>query len=285
MILDKNKIEAPTLKNYLSVTVYLQDLYTYRKNENSGFSYESWSSELGFKSRSFLKMIIDGQRTITVSSMEAICKSMSFSKAEAAYFSLLVHYGQARDQDEKAFYLDKIFEHQGQSREMIEVRHYNEFLSSKDLPKLLVLLSFKDIRKTAEGLSSFLRVSAEQVTLDLKKLEELNLASQDPISGEWQSTKKSFKVPKNLGCGALENYHNQSLVEAIAAQKLASNLRRFRSILLPLAEADFEKILLDIESLVTKSVAKYDSENLAQKRLYKMNINLYPITELFEAET
>lgn len=274
------KNEVPNLKNYLSVTSYLQDTYLYRKQQNAGFTYESWAAELGYKSRSFLKMLIDGERAITPQATEVLISGLGFENDEKSYFRLLVSYSQAKDNDEKEIYLEKIFENLGQYRDLTEIVHYNEFLASKELPKLLVLLSFADVKKSASGLSAFLKKPLAQVTAELFKLGELGLAALDPATGEWHPAKKSFKVPKNLSNGALAQYHNESLLEAIEAQNLPTHLRRFRSLLLPLHEEDFENLLGDIEALVSRTVAKYDSEQLSGKRLYKMNINLHPVTEL-----
>ncbi|MBS1972221.1 MAG: TIGR02147 family protein [Bdellovibrionales bacterium] len=275
----KQDDEVPQIKNYLSITSFLQDIYLYRKSLNAGFSYESWAAEIGFKSRSFLKMLIDGERAITAPTAETLCDAFSFSMEERSYFRLLVSYCQARDNEEKELYLEKIFENLGQHRDLTEIVHYNEFLSSKELPKLLVLLSFSDLDKSPAGLAGFLKQSVEHVDQNLAKLRKLELASVNATTGQWEPTKKNFKVPKSFSNRALTHYHNESLLEAIEAQKLPPHLRRFRSLLLPLEEEGFEKLLNDIESLISKSVAKYDSEKLEGKRLYKMNINLHPVTE------
>ncbi len=272
--------EPPNLKNYLSVTAYLQDIYLYRKQENPGFSYESWATELGFKSRSFLKMLIDGERTITPQTVEILCKSFGFDSEEAAYFHLLVGYSQATT--EKDLYLEKIFENLGKSRDLKDIVQFNEFLSSKELPKILVLLSFDDLDKSAKGLSHFLKKSVKEVTDDLYRLENLGLAQLNSQTGEWYPSKKSFKVPKSLSNEALTKYHNESLLEAIEAQSLPTHLRRYRSLLLALQEEDFEKLMVDIEALISKAAVKYDSDVLAGKRLYKMNINLHPVTEILQ---
>ncbi|WP_413290101.1 TIGR02147 family protein [Bdellovibrio sp. HCB337] len=285
MTQDKNKIELPVLQNYLSATQYLQDIYIYRKSQNPGFSYDAWAAEMGFKSRSFVKMLIHQQRTITESSIEAISQSLNFNESDKAYFTLLVNYSQAGSHAEKTFYQDKLFAHVGENKDFQEIREYSEFLSSPDLPKLQVLLSFADLEKTVSGLAKFLSQPPAKVLENLQKLEELKVAQSEFNSElqamEWKPTKKSFKVPKNFGCEALENYHNQCLLEAIDAQKMPAHLRRYRSVLVPLSQADYENLVAEVNALVNKTLAKYDSETLLEKRLYKMNLNMIPVTEVF----
>lgn len=279
--MEVNVKEKPILFNYISATNYLHDLMTFRKSESPGFTYESWANELGFKSRSFMTMVLNKERKITAQFIEVFVSSMNFSPAERSFFTLLVRYNQTESESEKVHYLDRLLELQGNQKDQIEIKNYHNFLQSTFLPKLLVLLSFKDLNRTPEGLGLFLNEKIEFLSSSLNQLQEIGLASPDD-QNQWFSTKKSFKVPKNFSSEALEKYHNQSLNEAIQAQKKPTALRRFRSLLLPLSESDYLNLLSDIESLVSKTVAKYDSETLDQKMLYKLNLNLFPITEKFE---
>jgi uncharacterized protein (TIGR02147 family) len=278
-----NNIKAkPVLFDYISATSYLHDLMSFRKSENPGFTFECWAHELGFKSRSFMKMILNKERNITSKFIEVFAESMSFSTNEKAFFSLLVQYNQTESETEKLHYLDRLLELQGKQKDLSEIINYNEFLRSTFLPKLLVLLSFKDLNRTAEGLASFLNEDVQRLENSLAQLQEMQLAFRNE-EGQWISSKKSFKVPKSFGSEALERYHNLSLNEAIAAQRKPSEQRRFRSLLLPLSEGDYQNLLNDIEALISKTVAKYDSETLQEKSLYKLNLNLFPITEKFES--
>lgn len=227
-----------------------------------------------------MTMILNEERNITKQFSETFCRTMNFTDIEKTYFLILVQYNQSNSESEKSHLLDRLLELRGQQKESIEIKNYNDFLESIFLPKLLVLLSFKDLDRTIHGLSRFLNELPEFVESSLYQLQSMQLASVDQL-GQWVSSKKSFKVPKNFGSEALAKYHNQSLNEAISSQKMPSDQRRFRSLLLPLSETDYQNLLTDIESLISKTVAKYDSESLENKRLYKLNLNLYPITEKY----
>jgi len=264
----------PQLFQFLSVTDYLEKIYAFKKSQSSGFSYDSWAAALGFKSRSFLKMIVTGQRNITLQFIDVFSADMQFSPLEKTYFSLLASLSQSGDEEEKNYYHNRLLEIRGQTKEVIEVSNYTEFLSSKILPQLLVLLSFDDVDRSEKGLSAFFNCSLEQMHLNLQTLEKMNLAQKQ--ENDWIATTKSFKIPKNLGCQALENYHNNSLYEAIHAQKLPSDQRQFRSVLVPLSKTDYANLLRDIETLVSTTLAKYDSDKLLDKNLYKLNLNLIP---------
>lgn len=268
----------PQLDKFHKATEYLQAYYKYRKGMDQGFSYEAWSVELGYRSRSFLKMLVSGQRGLTEDFVENFSRHVKFTPSQSQYFSLIALYEQAVAEHEKTVYLDKIFEYSGRLQQLQLVENKDEFLLDVHLPKLLLLLGFHDIQKTPEYLAQITGTDQASIEERLYKLASLGLAVQN--ESQWEAIEESFRVPSQFGSQALESYHNASLAEAMEAQKMEARLRRFRSLLLPLSEPEFEVLLGDIENLVGKAIAKHSHKHLLNRRLYKLNLNLYPVTEL-----
>lgn len=77
---------------------------------------------------------------------------------------------------------------------------------------------------------------------------------------------------------ALKIYHRETTEEML--QMLDANLvlRRFRSIMFTLAENDFPEFINDIESFLKKTKLKYGAQSLKDKRIFKLNLNTYPVT-------
>ncbi len=203
----------------------------------------------------------------------------NFLNMREGIFSLLVNYAQAETAELKSIFLDKIFECRGRNRKVIEVESHDEFLANVVLPRLQVLLSFEDIDRSVAGLAKLLKSSAEQTSKYLKQLEDLGLARYSEVQQLWNPVQESFYVPKRYGSQVLRNYHDQCLIEAMKAQDLPAESRRYRSTMLPLTEEDFLTILEEFQGFLHKSLAKYDKKNLGVARLYKMNFNLFPLTE------
>lgn len=270
----------PRLTSYLSVIDYLNELYRYRKIKDAGFSYERWASELGYNSRSFMKMIVSQKRRMTSDFISAFSAKMEFSLEENQYFSLLVSHVQAKTEQEKELFLNKIFEYRGKMQRTLIVSDADEFLLNPFLTQLQVLLSFLDIKRTPECLASLLKIDAEKCLDLLETLERLGLAQRTENSQSWKPAENSFVVPQKPGSAALTAYHNQAALEAIQAQSMAVDLRKFKSILLPLSEKDFKEFYIEIEATLSRLLAKYDKDYFSQCRLYKVNFNAYPVTEI-----
>ena len=67
----------------------------------SAFSYRYFSRKAGFKSPNFLKLVIDGQRSLGPESVDRFAKALKLDEDEHDFFRALVAFEQARTPDEK----------------------------------------------------------------------------------------------------------------------------------------------------------------------------------------
>lgn len=280
--------KTPSVLNYSNPHSYLHDFYHYRKVLDQKFSYEIWSSEIGFKSRAYLKMVCDGKRNMTEQFIDLFSRSQNFNCEEKDHFTLLSLYHSTKSIVQKKILFDKILENVKTSTPCDEVKNYVEFLSSQALPVLQLLLTYKDFSGSEEALQKIMGVSSEKIKKSLKTLEKigmiqsLNLESKN--EKKWMATTKSFKVPDKFEDVALTLYHNESLKEAQSILNANSPMQRFHSIYFPLEENQFPEFKDDVALFIKKMRAKYNSENLNKKRLFKMNLQAFPLTEEYESE-
>lgn len=85
-----DKLIRPEIFDYLDARQYLNDLYSYRKSMEPGFSFEAWAEELGFRSRSHLRMCLIGKRKISPLFIEKLTRTRSYSKKEQSFWEALV---------------------------------------------------------------------------------------------------------------------------------------------------------------------------------------------------
>jgi uncharacterized protein (TIGR02147 family) len=270
--------KKPDLLEYLSIQHYLKDLYKWRKQTEASFSYESWAQELDFKNRSFLRQIVIGRRNLTTDTSRQLARRLHFQGVELEYFELLVQYSRAQSLDKKNALGLKLTgllkaEHQQQ-----DVKDYCEFISDTLYPRLQTLLSFKDIPKTPEQLGYLLNQPPDKIHQALQILEKIQLAARGPEE-EWSAVSKSFKVKEALGDRHLLNYHALSLHEAINAQSLPKDQRRYFSLLLPLSTEDFASFWDDFNRFKKEMIRKFDADDLRKRRLFQMNLNIHAVSE------
>ncbi len=52
----------PNIFNYMDYREFLEDFYDEQKSANKAFSYQYFANKAGFKSKSFIKLVIDGKK-------------------------------------------------------------------------------------------------------------------------------------------------------------------------------------------------------------------------------
>lgn len=272
------KHTKPQVFDYLDAYQYLQDYYTFRKKIDAGFSYEAWASELNFNSRSFLRMMIQGKKKLTEKIVSALAQNSFATKDEQDYFFCLVKYTQAPALKERQIFgqkLVQILKHQSSAQVVSESE---DFISNPLMPRLLSLFSYDDIAKNSASFSGVLGVSEEQVVRALEVLHNLSLIEQ-PQKDVWVSKVIAFRVPDNKGSLNLRKFHEKSLEEALKAFDMPKEVRRYKSLLLPMTTEDYQTFNQMLDDFAKEQMARHNPKTYSGRRLFQLNFNIYPVSE------
>lgn len=276
--------KAPVVYEYLDVTLYLQDYYQFRKTRHKDFSYQFWADELGMNSRSFLRLIVTGKKRITPRFVESFARLNFSSSLEESYFELLVRYSQATSSRERHECSQRMLQILRSEHSVRIVTEKKDFMSDPFLPRLLSLLCFSDVRATAQFCSRLMNVDLDQINEGLYKLLTMNLVEKVSIEGEdvWMAVSDVFHVPDSYGNFDLMKFHEKSLNEAIAAFDKPKELRRYKSLFVPLDEGNLEKFNKSLEDFIAEQLLLYNNKEGLGRYLYQINVNFYPVTERIE---
>lgn len=269
------------LDPYAVMRAYYQD----RKAREEKFSYTSWAKELGVQSSSTLRMMVHGEKKISLGLAEKFL-SIFPHEDEKNYFRLLLSYAHAANPQEKSAVWAALAKILVARIDQTEAADYFTYLSDLILPKLQTLLSFDDQAWTEESLAQALNVEVATVCSGVRSLENIGMAeSVSTDSGHlWKAKVRMVKVSDKLGDVALKSYHNACLEEAKKAQDLDVSCRRYRSLMLPMSEEEFQNINKKVDTFVKQLLMKYQSDQYTDRRLYKLNLNYFPVSEKMESE-
>src|SRR5690606_13219328 len=87
--------------SYLDFREFLRDYYQKRRKKDRKFSIRFFARRAGLKSQNYLKVVMDGQRSLTPRNVPKFVKGLNLSPLEAEYFEALVNLNQAQDSFEK----------------------------------------------------------------------------------------------------------------------------------------------------------------------------------------
>ena len=83
---NRQTMRKPLVFEYLDYRSFLKDMYAYRKRRDPVFSYRYFSGKAGFASPNFLKLVIDGQRNLSHTSMLKIAKGFGLKGNEMEFY-------------------------------------------------------------------------------------------------------------------------------------------------------------------------------------------------------
>lgn len=264
----------------------LQNYYLIRKNEQAGFSYSLWADELDLQSSSTLRMMVNRKKKLSMGVAEKFLNKAFLQEDEKSYFRLLVVYAHAPTASEKMAAWQALSQILIGQINPSEVKDSLLFISDLILPKIQTLTSFNDYNWTEAMVAAALGVEPSEVLQALEKLEKIGMVDRTLNSDGtiyWKSRECLVKVTGNPEDLAFKVYNNACLDEAKAAQELPQDLRGYRSLILPLNEEELKSFSQEIEMMAKQIVSKYYAQNYSGRRLFRINVNYFPVSEPLDA--
>lgn len=274
----------PLLKRHFSISTYLQNYYDYRKSENIKFSYEQWAIELGFKSKSSLRMMTIGRRSISTKLIDSFTKKENFNETDKQYFLLLAKLQNIKNTSVKKIFLDRIAELADFDYKTKSVKDASIFLSSPELYIIQMLVSFKDFEFSELNIRKMLKMNAKNLKKYLIQLKDMNLI--ESVSSEknkdviWKSKVNFFTAKNELQKESVNIFHLQTAkeLEKIIQQNILD--KKIRSLFFSLGEIDYAELVEAVDQFANKLKNKYANDFIKNKKIYKINLQVYPITDL-----
>lgn len=104
----ENPTERIDVFQYQDFRSFLKDYYNTRRQKDRKFSIRFFARRAGLRSQNYLKVVMDGRRSLTSRNVPKFVKGLGLEPSEAEYFETLVNYNQARDLIERREYFNKL---------------------------------------------------------------------------------------------------------------------------------------------------------------------------------
>ncbi len=100
----------PDLYSFSDFRRFLIECYTLKKKSDPTYSYRRFAEAAGLGSPNYLKLVMDGDRAMTVSNIHRFSQALGLTINETRYFEALVLLNQAESVKEKAYYQARLAE-------------------------------------------------------------------------------------------------------------------------------------------------------------------------------
>jgi len=274
-------MKKPDIFEYLDLRLYLVDFYRFRKTHESGFSYEKWTQEMGFRSRSYLRAVVVGKKPLHESLLLPLTKSLQLDGDGIDYLTVLLGYSIAPSPELKESYGRQLLQKWRAQIQRIEVPDISEFLSDSLIPVVFTYLSFEDA-------SSDLALMAKHLHCEITRLQKALrcLVWQKLVEGSldengqvlYTTVSPFFKIPSLPNNLALRSFHREGLKQAEQAIEKPSAERKYYATFVAMDETQFLKFQELVQEFNDRMLSTFNSPELKEKKIYRVNTQVFPVS-------
>ncbi|MEC9283170.1 MAG: TIGR02147 family protein [Bdellovibrionota bacterium] len=262
---------------YLCYREYLQDFYQFKKREKSSYSYKSFSLKAGLASPSHLRLVIKGERSLSVKSLGKFCKGLDLKASEKKYFEHLVWYSQIKDQKNKEDHLKAILRlkklHLGLK---IDTKSETRYYEAWYIPIVFEALKIQRYAKSPHEISKTFDLSLKEVQHAIKTLLEINFV-------EWGSrgliSKNSYFSSKDEVVDLqIRQFNNKMWAMAGKQFHKPPEERDLRSLTLSVDSSRMPEMKERIRNFIRDFNEEFTNEDRADE-LMQLNLQLFYLSK------
>jgi uncharacterized protein (TIGR02147 family) len=265
---------------YSDFRIYLKDLVKELKVLNKNFTMRYFAEQAGFGSPSFLKMIMDGERTLTDKSVQKFCEILKIQGKEKKYFERLVEFNQTENPDIKY----KLFNELDKLRPRVTFSkiktHQNKYLSNDYYAAIREMVLLKDFKEEAKWIAAkcLPRISPQEAREAIETLLELKLLQRDTSGKLIQSDPIVDTGPTASAIEAF-SFHEAVLNKARRyLSYLEQEKRNFSALTIPIPSHLEKEISQRIDSFQNEILDLVNAEDIHYDGVYQLNLQFFPVT-------
>lgn len=267
---------------------YLRAYYLFEKERDPDFSYRVFASRAGFKSPNFLKLIIEGQRNLTIKSIRAIVGALKLNEEEARFFKNLVLVNQAktsaeRNQNVRELYKSKVF------RELYPLKQAElDFYQNWYCIPIREMIASPAFREDPQWISERMlgAITPAEASHALDTLLTLGLAVRDE-NGHLRQSQKNLTTGNEVHSSAVADFHRQMLSKAAGSiDQVKRYEREISGSTVMISESTFHHLKELIQNFRKALLAEAESGGGSDKKhaIYQIGLQLFPLSEFMQEE-
>jgi uncharacterized protein (TIGR02147 family) len=267
-----------SIYKFIDYRKFLSEYFNRKKKEKPYFSHRFFCKEAGFKTPSVIKLVIDGKRNLTRTSLIKVSHAIGFNEHEHAYFETLVLYDKTRDPDEKRDYLFKLAELKGLTSPRIIERSRHGFYQEWYHTVVRECLAIPGLTQFPEALAKKIwpRISPDKIRDSIALLYSLGLTENDK-KGAFRQKNRTIATEDELNSEFIANFNRDMIRIALQASlTFPRQQREISGVTLRISRPCFKEIKKRIanfkKELLDVAIKDKDSD-----QIYQLNFQLFPL--------
>lgn len=279
--------------DYQDYRRYLRDMIVYLKAHQRGFSYRNFARKAGLSSQSFLKLVADGKRNLSLKSIAGFGRALGHNRREQEVFENLVMLGQATNDTDRNLYYRRLRKFAGLSDAQQMTQAQYEVYSRWYVIPIRELMLRDDFSEDGEWIAQQLDppIRPSEATKALELLEDVGLIERDSKGRLRPVTVKLTSTPGPVGPLAARNYHRSMLeLAAQSLDRVAVDERNISSLTVNLTAEQYDQVVQRVEEFRRELLDAIEDGELrsdpsAAKAVYLFSLSLFPLSRRKESES
>lgn len=272
--------ESPVdVYRYLDYRAFLRDLYAAKKAKSRTFSYRAFSKRAGVASPNYLKLVIDGQRSLSVKMAERFATACGLDIDSSRYFVHLVSFNQAKTSSERTLHYGRLtsFQHYRQAHKL-EIAHA-AYYSDWYMPAIRELAASREFNEDPEWIADQLipAITPLQAARALETLIELGLLVRraDGRLAQADSILSTGPETRGLHIAAFHRAMTQRAIESI--DLIPAQDRDISSLTLCLGRGGLRAFKERIQR-VRRELLELSAMESEPEQVVQINFQLFPLS-------
>jgi uncharacterized protein (TIGR02147 family) len=264
---------------YLDYREFMKDHYNSTREEHSYISFRYLEQKTGIDASYYAK-VINKQKHIAVGSIPSLAQFFCFNKRETDYFTHLVSFCKARQQEQIEYHFKKMLYLRDPSSRHLEEKMYRYFQQwyTVVIRELLNTFEFKgDYSDLASRVEP--TISPAQARQSVKLLEELGLVEIDN-EGCYRLTDQFLTTDKQLRSLAVREFQRSMIrLAGEALDRFKAEQRDISSLTISTNIDCLELIREKLDATrkeILQMVAEHDGTS---DDVYQLNIQVFPVSQ------
>jgi uncharacterized protein (TIGR02147 family) len=269
----------PNIFGYLNYRDFLRDYYREEKARSPVFSFQYFANKAGFKSKSFLKLVIDGRKNLTGDSLSKMAKAMKLGPKAFSYFEDLVAFNQADSHKLRNLHFEKLMTYNSRNPGRLIHRNQYEFYSKWYHNTIRELVTWEDFLGDYEALAKRVKppLSVRQVRQSVALLLKLGLIEK--TENGFVQTDSVITTGDEVASLAVQNFHLQNLFLAgESLDTVPAPDRDISCLVAGLSEKGFRQFKSEIQAL-RKRLLRIAREDKGPAKVYHASFQLFPTSQ------
>lgn len=285
----KSKLSIFTYTDYRK---YLSDFYLEQKKVNNAFSYRFFSRKAGINSVGLYRDVVEGRQKLGRALIMKFSIAIGHSRKEAEYFENMVFFNEAKTNEERKLFFERMISSQGLKGKIIDTTRY-EYYQKWYYSAVRALVSIgrfkydeKSFRKIAGILNPRIRSDKAKKALDI--LKRLEFITEDSngffILTDTVITTGVLKPEKNVNILNIVNYQKEVMDLANGAVDIFKP-ENINLSTLTLAVSDKTKTIIKEELAAVRSKIALLAENDNKpNRVFQLNMQFFPLSDVCKGD-